>query len=149
VASKHIPASKVRVESILLCDFAKLENGKFYLLGAGWDRLSPRSLPLEQSIYIALKLVVPVEEATKPLQLSVGFVGLHEADHQATVELDLEPVETVLDSAEEVAILVPMSARVTINEPGSYSCFVRVGKKQIAQTRFVVNAPPEGEGSER
>jgi hypothetical protein len=49
-----------------LCDYARAENGKLYIVGGGWDEIVPQRLPLEYETYLAIKLVLLWEVIAEP-----------------------------------------------------------------------------------
>ena len=48
-----------RVEWLILADEAEVVNGKLYMMGGGWDRLTAQSLPWGQHMAIAVAIRVP------------------------------------------------------------------------------------------
>ena len=54
---------QVEVEWLILADAAEVSNGKLYLMGGGWDRLTVNSLETAHQKAIALSIVVPWTEA--------------------------------------------------------------------------------------
>jgi hypothetical protein len=47
------------LEWMILCDSAEVSNGKLYLLGGGWNRLTVNSLQTKRSMSIAAAVRVP------------------------------------------------------------------------------------------
>ncbi len=54
-----------RVDCFLLVDSAQVANGKLYILGGGWARLTASSFPVTRSFETAIRVVVPWTETNR------------------------------------------------------------------------------------
>jgi hypothetical protein len=71
------------VSYLLLADRAEVVSGKLYIMGGGWDRISPPTLPLGMMIGVAVGITVPYREAEDPHHIEVI---LERADGERLVE---------------------------------------------------------------
>jgi hypothetical protein len=73
---------------LLLCDFAEEINGKLYIMGGGWSRITIREPGA--SMAIAAKLQVPSAEATSQYKILLRLVS---EDGKPVPDADGQPVE--------------------------------------------------------
>ncbi len=51
---------KMEIEWLILADAAEIVNGKLYMMGGGWNRITANSeLPLTKSFGISISVTVP------------------------------------------------------------------------------------------
>ena len=125
--------------TILLCDWAEAVNGKLYVLGGGWSRMTANQpVPLA----LAIKLGVDWDQANKKIPIKVTLVT---EDGQSVIIND-QPV--VLDAGVEVgrpagtkpgstldAILVFRFPGLTL-DLGGYSWIVEAGGEEAGRIPF-------------
>jgi len=139
---KRASTSGIRSECFIICDVVRLENGKMYILGGGWDLLTPTQLPLAYRFNLAIKLAIPRAEVGDPVNIELTVVD--ELDREigtspAGLRMELEePSDNVGD---EIPLMIPLGMEVTIVLPGTYRLRLTVNDKAIAQTRFRVIPP--------
>ena len=133
----------IRVECFMLCDHVRVENGKLYILGGGWTRLTPPYLPLPYSFHIALKLAVPAELAGAPLPLQLEVRDAEGRDI-ATSALDIqtEPADVPdQGAAPTIPLNVPLGVDLTFVSPGVFTLALAAAGERIAETALLVAAP--------
>lgn len=141
-STKHGPPSQIRAECFMLCDVARLEHGKLYVLGGGWDRIMPDRLPMPYGFQVAIKLAVPREATTRPIDIRLGIVDELGRDIDASPSgLSIELEKPTPESPAEVPIMIPLGMEVTLVLPGSYRLALTVNGEPIAHTRFRVTPP--------
>ena len=61
------------VEWLILADEAEVVNGKLYMLGGGWDRITAQTLPWPQHMAIAIAIRVPWMDTNRqtPVELAI------------------------------------------------------------------------------
>lgn len=59
------------VEWLILADGAEVVNGKLYMLGGGWDRITVGSLPWGQHMAIALAIRVPWMDTNRQTPIEI------------------------------------------------------------------------------
>ena len=141
---------RARAECFILCDYARAENGKLYIIGGGWDEIVPQRLPLEFETYLAIKLVLFWEVAAGPTSTIIRAELLDANDRvlgvpvfETTVEgspVDL-PEELARQGQPMVALFMGNEAKMTLTEPGLFTLRLFVNDEAIATTTFRV-APP-------
>jgi Family of unknown function (DUF6941) len=128
-----------RVDCFLLVDAAQVANGKLYILGGGWARLTTPKLPLVRPFELAVRVVVPWTETNRPLSFEL--------------QIETEDGESLLDPAVRADIsvgrpvqlkegtdqVVPLSLRlgsVTLEKAGRYAFILRHEGEEYARTAF-------------
>jgi hypothetical protein len=141
---------RARAECFILCDYARAENGKLYIVGGGWDEIVPQHLPLEYETYLAIKLVLFWEVIAAP-DSAIVRAELFDANDrvlgdpvfETTVEggpIDL-PEELERQGSLMVSLFMGNEAKMTLTEPGLFTLRLFVNDEAIATTTFRV-APP-------
>lgn len=147
-----------RVDCFLLCDQAQSENGKLYILGGGWDEVSPHRLPFQIPVAVAIKLVVPAERAVEPVSIRVDLLDVQGepiGEPFAAGRLTATPNEPVTENEEvmaEASVFLAVSTLMQIVEAGRFTLDLVVNDQVVATTGFTVNPPArddEVKGSER
>lgn len=136
-----------RVGCFLLCDHAQSENGKLYILGGGWDEVSPPRLPFQIPVAVAIKLVVPAERAVESVSIRVDLldmrgepVGEPFAAGRLTATSN-EPVAENEEAMEETSVFLAVSTLMHIVEAGRFTLNLVVDDEVVATTGFTVNPP--------
>ena len=62
-----------RVEWLILADEAEVVNGKLYMMGGGWDRLTAQSLPWRQHMAIAVAIRVPWMDTNRQTSVEIDL----------------------------------------------------------------------------
>jgi hypothetical protein len=61
---------RVRVEWMILADYAEISNGKLYLMGGAWEFIRAESLPFRKAIFLATALRIPWNATNEKHQFS-------------------------------------------------------------------------------
>lgn len=138
-------------ECFLLCDYARAEHGKLYILGGGWDEIVPDRLPLDYKAYLAIKLVVRWS-----LIESRALIRIDLLDTDGNVLGD--PVEETqiegspFDVPDESAGLTPIATlfmgtevNMTLARPGTFTLRLRVNDLEVSTLGFKVAVPHDME----
>lgn len=136
-------SSPLRVECFLLCDHARVDNGKLYILGGGWDRIFPKELPTLFEFSIAIKIVVP---ADYPLDINLTLHLLDESDQEAS-PLDIE-LRALLVSGpppdltpKDHPLFFPIAMGLELVRPGTFRVILRDGSVTLAETSLAIEEP--------
>jgi hypothetical protein len=153
--TKLLNDRRARAECFILCDYARAENGKLYIVGGGWDEIVPQRLPLEFETYLAVKLVLFWEVVADPTTTVIRAELLDANDRvlgdpvfETTVQggpVDL-PEELEKQGELMVALFMGNEAKMTLTEPGLFTLRLFVNDEAIATTTFRV-APPRPDRS--
>jgi hypothetical protein len=141
---------RARAECFILCDYARAEIGKLYIIGGGWDEIVPQRLPLEFETYLAIKLVLFWEVVAGPTATIIRAELLDADDRvlgdpvfETTVEgspVDL-PEELERQGQLMVALFMGNEAKMTLTEPGLFTLRLFVNDEAITTTTFRVATP--------
>jgi hypothetical protein len=140
-----IEAQHVQAECFLLCDFARAENRKLYIVGGGWDQIVPQRLPLDHVAYLATKLVLPGELLGEPVVLRIELLDkngqvLGEPVYESILEsgpADL-PIEIAERELLRLVVFMGNEVKMTLREPGLFTLRLLVNAQAIAETKFTV-----------
>lgn len=142
---KRTKGSKARAEIFVLCDFARFENGKLDILGAGWDTIHPPALPFPYQFFVAARVMVPAVLATKPVPLKVEIAdesGRIVEPGEADLRVIIEPlVDTPTHVDGEIPLMLPLRIDLTLVLAGAYTIKLVVAGAVISHTSFRVAEP--------
>lgn len=118
---------RTTVDYLLVADYAEVINGKSYIVGGGWDRLSPPSYPAELRIGIAAGVRVPFLESNRPHHFSIT---LRDGDggELFRVEGDLETGRPPRSRGESTLVPIAMNAPLRIEKPQTFELTAQVGE---------------------
>jgi len=142
----RIDDRRARVECFLLCDYARVENNKLYIVGGGWDQIVPQTLPLIQPAFLAVKIVLPGVRAVASVKIRIDLL-----DREGTVlgEPPIEgsfqavPVEAFEEGQEppKAPVLLAVGINLQFGTPGEYRVRLLVDDEALAEADLTV-APP-------
>ena len=130
------------VEWLILADEAEVVNGKLYMIGGGWDRLTAGTLPCQQHMAIALAVRVPWTATNR--QTSVDII-LEDDDGSSLVDVRGEfivgrPPQAVPGQPLRSQIAIKMD--VSLPRLGTYAVVCRLLDNE-KRFPFSVMASPE------
>jgi hypothetical protein len=135
---------RIRTEWIILADYAEVINGKLYLMGGGWDRLTVNSgFPVTQQCGIAVSFRVPwsLTNQTHHFELEVA-----DDDGKSLVQADgyfevARPPGSPPGQPQRFQF--SMNGPVQFEHPGGYVIIARSDGEEIDRSSFaVVSARP-------
>jgi hypothetical protein len=129
---------RVWSECFMLCDYASVENGKLYIIGGGWEQVTPAELPTPFAFSIAIKIVVDTELMQEPIRLRVDDVDPDSGQingHVTELQLDGGSLAGEPD-AREFALMIPLALTATATVPGKKRFRLVVNDEAIAFTQF-------------
>lgn len=89
--SERAEETQPRIEFIMVCDYAEALNGKLYIMGGAWDRLTVRKVPTEpRPLSLALSLVIPWSATNMPHSIRVELSPEAPPDNGLTIEGTVE-----------------------------------------------------------
>lgn len=156
MARKKQPKSSIDfrrpwVECFILCDYARSENRKLYIVGGGWNDIVPKHLPLEYQAYLAIKAILPWQTMAKLATIRIELVDLEgrvlgDPILQADLPAEIVPQDELAEAeAEEDTLVATLfmtpSITMSLTAPGRFMLRLLVNDETIAATSFVVTEP--------
>jgi hypothetical protein len=141
-----------RVDTFLLCDAAQVANGKLYVLGGGWARLTAETLPVHRAFDIAIRVVVPWTETNRKHGFDLQLVdedGKCLLETPARAEVTVGRPATVREGTDQA---VPMTIRlpsVRLEREGRYAFTLDHQGTETARTAFDLVLKPPSSGTAR
>lgn len=134
------------VDCFLLVDSAQVANGKLFILGGGWARLTTTQIPVTRTFETAIRVVVPWTETNRPHQLELQ---VENEDGQTLLETPVKAEIRVgrpaqlKDGTDQVVPLALRVGPVTLEREGRYALILRYEGEVTARTAFdlVLNRP--------
>lgn len=127
------------VDCFLLVDSAQVANGKLFILGGGWARLTTTQIPVTRTFETAIRVVVPWTETNRPHPLELQ---VENEDGQALLETPVKAEIRVgrpaqlKDGTDQVVPLALRVGPVTLEREGRYALILRYEGEVIARTAF-------------
>ncbi|HET9662224.1 MAG TPA: hypothetical protein VFP05_18000 [Thermomicrobiales bacterium] len=134
------------VDCFLLVDSAQVANGKLFILGGGWARLTTTQIPITRTFETAIRVVVPWTETNRPHPLELQ---VENEDGQALLDIPVKAEIRVgrpaqlKDGTDQVVPLALRVGPVTLEREGRYALILRYEGEVTARTAFdlVLNRP--------
>lgn len=136
----------MRTDFLIVADGAQVAEGKLYVMGGAWNRLSLTEFPGSAPIAVALGLLVGWEETN---QHHVTTLSLEDEDGHVVlgpIEMSFEvgrPAGTT--PGEEQRVVMAVNGQMTVPAPGGYAMVVRMADTELGRARF--RAVPAGQPS--
>ena len=135
-----------RVDCLLLVDSAQVANGKLYILGGGWARLTTTQAPVSRTFETAIRVVVPWTETNRPHSLELQLEnedGQALLEHPVKAEIRVVRPASLKDGTDQVVPLALRLGPATLEREGRYAVILRCEGEEIARTAFdlAINRP--------
>lgn len=133
----------MRVEWLILADFAQVIDNKLYLQGGGWDKLTVNTgFPFVKHVGIATSIVVPWTETNREGKVKIEVLtqdGLSLGKMEGTFKVG-RPAELPegVDQRAQIAVSVPLS----IKKEGIYVVVAELEGEEKARVHFNVVPGP-------
>lgn len=137
------PVAEIECDTLLLCDTIRSAEGKFYILGGGWDTLRVASLSAPTLIGVAIRFVVAKERAGDPVEARIDFLGPDDGPSSPEPLFSLSTsIAISLDPSDEeksaIAILVPLELTLQFARYGQHEVRVFANDARLRSTRFLI-----------
>lgn len=137
---------------MLLCDYAEELGGKLYIMGGGWARNFTPNFPSNMSL--AIKLVVPWNEANRPYDINVRLVDENHEPVKNEEGQDVGIMGNVevgrppgLRPGSNLDAAMALRFEGLVLSPGTYVWELLVDRKVLESTTFdVVDPNPQTTG---
>lgn len=137
-----------RIDCFLLVDSAQVANGKLYILGGGWARLTTPQVPVSRTFETAIRVIVPWTETNRshPLELQIENEDGHALlDTPVRAEIRVGRPAQLKDGTDQVVPLALRIGPVTLDREGRYALILRSEGEEVARTAFdLVLSRPSG-----
>jgi hypothetical protein len=133
----------MKVEWLVPADRAEVVNGKLYLMGGGWDRLTVAEMPTQHPIALAVAFSVPWNDTNVRHRMAIRV-------------LDEDATETLVEVGGNIEVGRPagiapgqtqrfqMAANLPLplRRPGTHVIIASIEDEEVARTTFnVVHSP--------
>ena len=130
-----------RVDCFLTADAAQVAEGKLYVLGGGWERLTVQQVPVTRTVELATRIIVAWTETNRPLQFALQLVT---EDGEALLNPAATPSVTVgrpvhlREGSDQAVPLVLKVNGVALKQAGRYAFTLSYEGEELARTAFEV-----------
>lgn len=124
-----LPEDHTEIDYLLTSDFAEVVNGKTYLMGAGWDSVSPATYPAEIKLGIAVGVRVPFLESNMPHHITIVLRA--ESNDYFRMEGDLETGRRPGARGESALVPIAVNTRIVLTEPQTLELTAEVDGRSI------------------
>ncbi|MCH8993649.1 MAG: hypothetical protein IH959_01610 [Chloroflexi bacterium] len=132
-----------QVEWVILCDYAQMADGKLFLQGGGWERLTVNDdFPSKRIVGIATSILIPWAETNQPTNLEIE-VQTEDAQTLAKINAQLK-VGRPPDHPPGMPVRATVAANLglTFKTAGSYVIIARLEEQVMKRTTFYVIPGP-------
>lgn len=130
-----------RIDCFLIADSAQIADGKLFILGGGWERLTVQSLPVTRSMDLATRVIVPWTETNQPLTFELQLVtedGEGLLNSPATPSVTVGRPAHLREGSDQSVPLVLKVNGVSLKAAGRYAFILSFGGEEVARTAFEV-----------
>lgn len=130
---------QIKAEWIILADYAEVVNGKLYLMGGGWDRLTVTSgFPMSRQCGVAVSFRVPWALTNQTHRFEIEIA---DDDGKTLVRADGHfevgrPAGILPGQAQRFQF--SMNGAVQFERPGGYVIIARAEDQELERTGFAV-----------
>ena len=133
---------RAEIDYLLLADHAAVVQGKLYLSGGGWDRVSPAEFPHQMMIGIAAGIRVPYTETDNAHSVGIRLESGSNAEALVEIQGELEVGRPPGSRGMDVLIPMAFNLPVTFSEPGDLVLIASVDGRE--SKRHQVRIVPRG-----
>lgn len=137
-----------RIDCFLLADAVQVANGKLFILGGGWARLTVEALPVNRPFELAVRVVVPWTETNRKLPFEMQLVdedGKGLLDQVVRADISVGRPVQLKEGTDQVVPLALRLPNVRLEREGRYAFSLMFGGEEVARTAFdlVLKAPAQ------
>jgi hypothetical protein len=132
----------MEIEWLILADAAQVVDRKLYLMGGGWDRLTVNKLPHQQTMAVALSIVVPWNDANIRRSFNIQIVtedGQQIANVPGQFEVGRPPGAT---PGQGLRAQVALGVNLSFSGVGRFEVVATVEDAEERRFSFAVAAGP-------
>jgi hypothetical protein len=128
-----------RVDCFMLADAAQVANGKLFILGGGWARLTTESLPVSRSYELAVRVVIPWNETNRKHSFELHMVdedGKHLLEPTVRADVSVGRPVQLKEGTDQVVPLTLRLPNVRLEKEGRYAFTLNHDGQEVARTAF-------------
>ena len=131
------------VDFVIIADRAEVVNGKLYMMGGGWDRLSVPDFTQPQSISVAIGILVPWNATNQTHSLAVR-VETQDAEELAAMGLNFTTGRPpILGQAESQRVILAFQLAIRLPGPGTYVVKALINDRESKTAVFYSALSPQ------
>lgn len=128
-----------RVDCFLLADSVQVANGKLFILGGGWARLTVDALPVNRAFELAIRIVVPWNETNRKLSFEMQMAdedGKSLLEQVVRADISVGRPVQLKEGTDQVVPLTLRLPNVKLEREGRYAFTLAHGGDEVARTAF-------------
>jgi hypothetical protein len=133
-AAEATLARKPEIDYLLVADRAEVVNGKLYLMGGAWDRISPATFPHRMILGIALGVRIPFAHTDDQHTVAVELLQ----DEQRLVGFEARLTTGRPPGMAGMDMLVPMAFNIPVSIPAEGQAVLRAAVDGRAPRRHEI-----------
>jgi hypothetical protein len=133
-AAEATLARKPEIDYLLVADRAEVVNGKLYLMGGAWDRISPTTFPHRMILGIALGVRIPFAHTDDQHTVAVELLQ----DEQRLIGFEAKLTTGRPPGMAGMDMLVPMAFNIPIAVPAEGQLVLRAAVDGRAPRRHEI-----------
>lgn len=131
----------VRLDALILCDFAQIRDGLLFVQSGGLTRLVAPKLPAAFGFHVAAMVFMAPNEAIDAHRMVMKIKSADTAKLVATINVQLhevtQPVARLPGEGRQVPVVVPLG-KVAFPAPGRYDLHVDIDDQLAGDLAFRV-----------
>lgn len=139
-----------RVDCFLLADAVQVANGKLFILGGGWARLTVDALPVNRPFELAVRVIVPWTETNRKLPFELQLLdedGNPLLDQVVRADISVGRPVQLKEGTDQVVPLTLRLPNVRLEKEGRFAFTLSFQGTELARTAFdLVHKAPSARG---
>ena len=124
------------VDFLILADRAEAVNGKLYMMGGGWDRISVADFSQPQTLSLAMGILVPWNATNVNHNLAIR-IETQDANELAAIALSFNAGRPPnMRPAESQRLVLAFHLALTLPAPGTYVVRALIGDRECQRVVF-------------
>jgi hypothetical protein len=132
-----LSSPSVRADFLIVADGAQVAEGKLYVMGGAWNRVSVQAFPATIPFAVALGILVAWDETNVARHAALTVEDEDGSLLIGPLDIRLEvgrPAGAI--PGEDQRVVVAVNGQLGIPGPGGFSVVVRLDDEELARTSF-------------